>query len=181
MADSPRSPSAADRNLLFGILALQMDFINRDHLVAAMHAWVLEKGKPLGQILQDHKALAAGDRALLEPLVDRHITQHGGDPEKSLAALGQVSSLEASLVGLDDPELQTSVGHLQSVGASKPEGTVDWRAVGPNYSGPRFRILRPHARDGLGEVFVAEDQELHREVALKQSWRQRPSELRNGY
>ena len=32
--------SAADRNLLFGILALQMDFITRDALIAAMNAWV---------------------------------------------------------------------------------------------------------------------------------------------
>ena len=46
-----RSQPAADRNLLFGVLALQMDFISRDALVGAMNAWVLDKARPLGLIL----------------------------------------------------------------------------------------------------------------------------------
>ena len=46
MPDAQPHRATADRNLLFGILALQMDFIRRDDLIAAMHAWVLDKVKP---------------------------------------------------------------------------------------------------------------------------------------
>ena len=67
------SQRESDLNLLFGVLALQMDFITRDALIAAMHAWVLEKGKPLGQILVEHRELDAQDYALLEPLVAKHV------------------------------------------------------------------------------------------------------------
>jgi hypothetical protein len=51
MSDQIPSRPSADCNLLFGFLALQMDLISRDALIAAMGAWVLEKAKPLGQIL----------------------------------------------------------------------------------------------------------------------------------
>jgi hypothetical protein len=38
MTDPTPSRPASDRNLLFGILALQLDFIGRDALIAAMSA-----------------------------------------------------------------------------------------------------------------------------------------------
>ena len=79
--------ASADRNLLFGILALQMDFISRDQLVEAMHAWVLHKHRSLGDLLVERGALAAEAHALLTPMVQLHIARHGGDAAKSLAVL----------------------------------------------------------------------------------------------
>jgi hypothetical protein len=93
----PMSQPTADRNLLFGILALQMDFIDRDALIKAMNAWVLEKTKPLGQILLEQGALQPEDRALLDTMVRRHLELHGNDAEKSLAALSSVGSVRKEL------------------------------------------------------------------------------------
>ena len=37
------SPSSADRNLLFGFLALQNDFLSREELIAAVSIWLQDK------------------------------------------------------------------------------------------------------------------------------------------
>ena len=57
--------TAADRNLVFGVLALQMDFVGREHLVAAMHAWVLAKHKPISEILVEQGRLTSEQHHLL--------------------------------------------------------------------------------------------------------------------
>jgi hypothetical protein len=91
----PRRDS--DRNLLFGILALQMDFITRDAFVAAMNAWVLEKHRSLGEVLVGRGALSAARRAMLEPLVEEHVRVHGDDPAASLAALSSAGGVADDL------------------------------------------------------------------------------------
>src|SRR5205823_7138762 len=87
----------ADRNLLFGILALQMDFISRDALVAAMNAWVLDKCKPLGRILLAQGVLDDDTFALLEALVQKHLRMHNDDVRQSLAAVSTVGSVRQDL------------------------------------------------------------------------------------
>src|SRR5215471_16482859 len=112
MSDPTPSRPNADRNLLLGILALQMDFISRDALVAAMNAWVLDKAKPLGQILVEHEALKPDQCDAMNALVDMHLKSHAGDPEKSLAALAVPPPLHHELGSLDDDDVQASLAHV---------------------------------------------------------------------
>ena len=49
--EGPPMTAAADRHLLFGLLALQTGIIDQGQLVAAFQAWTLDKLRNLADIL----------------------------------------------------------------------------------------------------------------------------------
>ena len=166
---------STDRNLLVGILALQTECVTQAQLIAAMQAWVFQKTDLLEQILLRQNAIGQSTCDFLSAIVSEHLKLNGDDADQSLAAVSSIESMRQILSVVEDPDVEYSLDlacatrSLNSPLAARSDvpSTDLWIGV-PQHGDNRFRVLRPHARGGLGQVSVAEDLELHREVALKE-------------
>lgn len=174
----------SDRNLLYGLLAVRMELISRDALIAAISAWAREKTKPVSRILVEQGALSSTCEGLLDQLVEEHLKVHDNDATKSLVSLHPSATLRDDLQHISDPQWQATLDSVLAGPEADQEDplrteTYDSQAGRPavvgasSSTGQRFHVIRPFAQGGLGRVLVAHDEELHREVALKEILPQR--------
>ncbi len=133
--------------LLLGMLALRQGLIDQAQLIAAFDNWMEAGPRMLGEILVEQGDLDSSARARLEKLAMVHLEARKGGPELSMTVAYQGSTPV-------DAEPASPGSPLSPSAAIVPvEG--------------RYQVLRSHARGGLGEILVALDTELKRQVALK--------------
>jgi serine/threonine-protein kinase len=151
-----------DRNLLFGVLALQADLIDLDRFVQACTLWSAQKAMPLAQLLVKQGWLTPEDCADVEKLLDRKLRKHKGDAHASLAEV-TTDAIRQSLAGLDDDVRQS----IASTPAAPGQVVLATTAYVPE-AGGRYTRSRLHATGGIGRVWLARDTNLSRDVALKE-------------
>lgn len=156
-----------DRNLLFGVFAVQLKRIPASRIMNAAALWASEPDVALGGRLVELGAITEDDKAMLEHLVDEAIKANDGDSGKTLTVFGGEQMVEQTFAG--SIRLTNSGGLASTHIVDDVNDYVELEEVPAVSETPgRYGFEKEHSRGGMGRVLLVHDTHLDREIALKE-------------
>jgi serine/threonine-protein kinase len=177
-----------DRNLIFGVVALQNDYIELNQFTAACQAWASNNSEPLASMLIGNGWIDERARCEIECLVERKLKRSGclpgqgrgetalfmapervhGDRDGGAAIaprdLGGSPLLAHPAHGAGLTERDSDRAHGQPFPAQNAKQTLKL----PTGVKSRYHMGKIVGKGGLGRVWEVRDTELNRTVALKE-------------
>ena len=160
-----------DRELLFGVLAVQLKLISTQKLMESAAIWATRQEQPLGKILIEQGYLNEEKRNLIENLLELQIKEHNGDPKATLQSFGGDRAVYESFAGsilVEKGEIKlssiSSEAMKQKPGQEKLEDSTRLSMEQPG----RYSIKGEHDRGGIGRIMIAVDETIGREIAIKE-------------
>ncbi len=156
-------PMDDDRNLLFGVFALQLELIDESKFVDACAVWAMRRETSLAEVLIARGWLSLPDRQEVDKLLERKLKKNGGDVRKTLGVVADAAA-RTVIRTIDNPAIRKSLSSLPPAAGYVLVETL----VRPTLQRSRYHLSRLHSEGGLGKVWLARDSDLNREVALKE-------------
>jgi eukaryotic-like serine/threonine-protein kinase len=155
-----------ERNLLFGVIALQNGAVDTDRLAETYADWVKEPTQPLADLFVQRGVMTDEQKTEVERVVASELQANGGDPHATIVATIDGRSLDAirGIAGADgaldiklNPSPPPQGGHMVLGTLSPTDENRD-----------RYTLTHLHAKGGMGRVWLARDSSLGRQIALKE-------------
>jgi len=156
-----------DRNLLFGIFAVQLKQVTPIQLMEVAGAWAVEPERDLSQRLAEAGYLSEHDRQLLSGLVDQAVRAHDGNATKALETFGGQEQVHRSYRGSIVLTASDGVSRGGEQAAKLAEADPDSVPAVQEAPG-RYTHISEYAHGGMGRVLLVQDLHIGREIALKE-------------
>ena len=156
-----------ERQLLFAVLAFEDDLLDLQQLVFACRVWASDKSNPLGHVLIERGWITHSQREFLEQRAERKLAKHKNDPRATLDAIVRGDVRDVLRDEVDDSEVRETLSAWPSAVPVLIE-TISQTQDELEQSKSRYTWISEVGTGGLGKVWLARDNDLAREVALKE-------------